>query len=286
MQSGGGVRMASQRRSQSRGYVVPDDAKDSYEALDEASLWERYKTKGDKEAREALVLKYLQLAKYIAGRAAIHLPRDIDERDVLGWAVVGLLEAVEKYDPAQKASFSTFASHRIRGEIQDSVRHLDWLPRLQRQEVKKVTAAAEKLRASLAREPKPEEIARESGMTIESVLDKMSKMTSAELLSLNQPLGEVDAGYDEQGLTLESVVRNPGESPAEIAEKRSKLEELAEAIPKLSENQQRVIYLYYKEGLTLKEVAKVLDLTEGRVCQIHREAVEKLRVKMARWATG
>jgi RNA polymerase sigma factor for flagellar operon FliA len=148
-----------------------------------------------------------------------------------------------------------------------------------------VSAAAEKLRASSGREPEHEEIAREVGMTVEEVHSNLSKLTSAQLLSLDQPLGESGVAGDEYELTLESVVKDSGESPSEIVEKRSKLEALAEAIPRLSENQQRVVYLYYNEELTLKEVAKVLDLTEGRVCQIHKEAIEKLRAKMARWNT-
>jgi RNA polymerase sigma factor for flagellar operon FliA len=250
---------------------------------DEDTLWRQYRKTGDRQAKDTLVLKYLQLAKYIAGRMAIHLPREIDERDVIGWAVVGLLEAVEKYDPDQKASFSTFASYRIKGEIRDSVRQLDWLPRLQRQKVKKVTAAAEKLRASLGREPQHEEVARELDMTVDEVHSQLSKLASAELLSLDQPLGSPLVTGDEYELTLQSVVKDAGESPVEIVEKRSKLEALAEAIPELTENQQKVIYLYYNEELTLKEVAGVLGLTEGRVCQIHKEAVEKLRSKMARW---
>ncbi len=268
--------------SQQRGYVREQAAR----GADEAALWKRYKTTDDKRAKDALVLKYLQLAKYIAGRMAMHLPRQIDERDVIGWAVVGLLEAVEKYDPERKANFSTFASYRIKGEIRDSVRQLDWLPRLQRQKVKKVSAAAERLRASLGREPQHEEIARELGMAVEEVHSNLSKLTSAELLSLDQPLGDSGVAGDQYGLTLESVVEDSGESPAEIVEKKSKLEAMAEAIPQLTENQQRVIYLYYNEELTLKEVARVLDLTEGRVCQIHKEAIEKLRGKLARWNTG
>lgn len=285
MRSTHGGSAVSQQRGHPRTYAVRSDAKEHVQSEDEATLWERYRKKGDNRAKDAIVLKYLQLAKYIAGRMAIHLPREIDERDVVGWAVVGLLEAVEKYDPDQKANFSTFASYRIKGEIRDSVRHLDWLPRLQRQKVKKVSAAAEKLRASSGREPEHEEIAREVGMTVEEVHSNLSKLTSAQLLSLDQPLGESGVAGDEYELTLESVVKDSGESPSEIVEKRSKLEALAEAIPRLSENQQRVVYLYYNEELTLKEVAKVLDLTEGRVCQIHKEAIEKLRAKMARWNT-
>lgn len=120
-------------------------------------------------------------------------------------------------------------------------------------------------------------------MTVEEVQSNLSKLTSAELLSLDQPLREPGRSGDEYELTLESVVRDSGESPVEMADKTSKLEALAEAIPKLTENGQRVIYLYYNEELTLKEVAKVLDLTEGRVCQIHKEAIKKLRARMARW---
>jgi len=275
---------ATDRRYQySQGRALPDDTRNHVQTEDEAKLWQRYKEKDDQQARDALVLKYLYLAKYIAGRIAIYLPAGVDQRDVVSWAVVGLLEAVENYDPAHRASFSTFASHRIKGEIRDGIRNLDWLPRLQRQKVKRVYAATEKLRASLGREPRPEEIADETHMAVDDVLDSLSKATSAELLSLDQPLGNPHLVPDEHVLTLESIVKDPGDSPREIAERTSTLELLADAISKLNENQQKVIYLYYNESLTLKEVAKVLDLTEGRVCQIHKEAISKLRAKMVSW---
>jgi RNA polymerase sigma factor for flagellar operon FliA len=284
VQSSDGVRAASKQPRYAHKEIVRDTSGERFRNEDEAALWERYRNKGDQAAREALVVKYLRLAKYLAGRAMICLPQEIDERDVMGWAVVGLLEAVEKYDPAQKVSFSTFASHRIRGEILDSVRDLDWLPRVQRRGVKKVTGAAEKLRASLGREPRPEEIGDEIGMAVEDVLDNLSKVVGTTLLSLDQPLGD-DSADDESEMTLESVVKDPAESPLEIADKTEKLEMLAQAIPKLNDSQQKVLYLYYNKGLTLKEVAKVLDVTEGRVCQLHRDAIKKLRVKMARWIT-
>lgn len=283
MWSTDGGSAVSEQHGYTQAYAAGGGTRQPSQDQDEDTLWRQYRTTGDKHARDALVLKYLQLAKYIAGRMAIHLPREIDERDVIGWAVVGLLEAVEKYDPDQKAAFSTFASYRIKGEIRDSVRQLDWLPRLQRQKVKKVSAVTEKLRASLGREPQHEEVAHELGMTVDEVHTQLSKLASAELLSLDQPLGHSGVAGDEYELTLQSVVKDSGESPVEVVEKRSKLEALAKAIPELTENQQRVIYLYYNEELTLKEVAKVLDLTEGRVCQIHKEAIGKLRSRMARW---
>jgi len=270
----------------SDGYVEPDDDNRQAQTENESLLWQQYRDNGDQQAKDALVLKYLYLAKYIAGRIAISVPAGVDRRDLVSWAVVGLLEAVEKYDPARKAKFSTFASHRIKGQIHDGMRNLDWLPRLQRQRVKKVDATAEKLRASLGRDPRPEEIADEIGTDVDEVLDSLSKLASAELLSLDQPIKNPHLMSDERELTLESVVKDPGKSPLEVAERTTTLDALAEAISKLNENQQKVIYLYYNEGLTLKEVAQVLDLTEGRVCQIHKEAIGRLRVKMERWSTG
>ena len=286
MQSDSRAHAVSQQTGYSDGYIGRDDNKRQARTENESALWQRYKENGDREAKDALVLKYLYLAKYIAGRIAMSVPAGVDRRDLVSWAVVGLLEAVEKYDPAHKASFSTFASHRIKGQVHDGMRNLDWLPRLQRQKVKKVDATAEKLRASLGREPRAEEIADEIGMKVDEVLDSLSKLASAELLSLDQPIGNPHPASGEHELALESIVKDPGKSPLEIAEKTTTLEALAEAISKLNENQQKVIYLYYNEGLTLNEVAKVLDLTEGRVCQIHKEAIGKLRVKMARWSTG
>jgi RNA polymerase sigma factor for flagellar operon FliA len=286
VQSSERARALHQAYQRPQGRAPNDYNRENAETEDEARLWQQYRKTGDQQAKDALVLKYLHLAKYIAGRMAIYLPADIDRRDVTSWAVVGLLEAVENYDLAQKVSFSTFAFYRIKGEIQDGIRSLDWLPRPQRERVKRIYAAADKLRASLGREPNPDEVADEANMNLDDVLESLSKSSSAELLSLDQPLGKTHRTIDDQELTLEGTVQDPGESPREIAEKTSALEALAQEIPKLNENQQKVIYLYYNEGLTLKEVAKVLDVTEGRVCQIHKEAVIKLRAKMSAWKVG
>ena len=283
VQSSERARAVQQAYQHPQDRAVNDYRQDNAETEDEARLWKRYRKTGDQQAKDALVLKYLHLAKYMADRMAIYLPPDIDRRDVASWAVVGLLEAVENYDLAQKVSFSTFAFYRIKGEIQDGIRSLDWLPRPQRERVKRIYAATDKLRASLGREPNPDEVADEANMTVEDVLESLSKSSSAELLSLDQPLGNAHRTLDDQELTLEGIVQDPGDSPREIAEKTSALEALAREIPKLNENQQKVIYLYYNEGLTLKEVAKVLDVTEGRVCQIHKEAIIKLRAKMSAW---
>ena len=286
------VQSTERARAVRQAYQRPHDRaandynRDNTETEGEDRLWQRYRETGDQQAKDALVLKYLSLAKYMADRMVIYLPSNIDRRDVASWAVVGLLEAVENYDPAQNVSFGTFAFYRIKGEIQDGIRSLDWLPRPQRERVKRIYAATDKLRASLGREPNPDEVADEANMPVEDVLESLSKSTGAELLSLDQPLGNAQRSSDDQELTLEGIVQDPGESPREIAERTSALEVLAREIPKLNENQQKVIYLYYNEGLTLKEVAKVLDVTEGRVCQIHKEAIIKLRAKMSAWNPG
>jgi RNA polymerase sigma factor for flagellar operon FliA len=259
---------------------VNDHDQSHAQAEDETRLWQRYKKTDDRQAKDALVLKYLPLAKYVADRMAIYLLPGIEHRDIVGWAIVGLLEAVENYDLAQKVSFKTFAFYRIKGEIQDAIRNLDWLPRPQRDRVKRVHAATDKLRTRLGKEPTPQEIADEVHMAEDDVLDSLSKSTSVNLVSLDQPLGDTHRTVDDQELTIEDIIEDAGDSPREIADKTSALEALAAAIPKLNENQQKVIYLYYNEGLTLKEVATVLDVTEGRVCQIHTEAITKLRAKM------
>jgi len=286
VQSSERARAVQQAYQHPRAHAANEHRQDNGETEDEARLWQRYRKTGDQQAKDALVLKYLHLAKYMADRMAIYLPPDIDRRDVMGWAVVGLLEAVENYDLGQEVGFSTFAFYRIKGEIQDGIRSLDWLSRPQRERVKRIYAATDKLRASLGREPNPDEIADETNMTVEDVLESLSKSSSAELLSLDQALGKAHGTLDDQELTLEGTVQDPGDSPRDIAEKSSALEALAKQISKLNENQQKVIYLYYNEGLTLKEVAKVLDVTEGRVCQIHKEAIAKLRAKMRAWTVG
>lgn len=242
--------------------------------IDEKHLWVRYKDMGDAQAREELVLRYMKIVKYVAGRMAIHVPSSVELDDLISWGVLGLLDAVEKYDHTQDIKFSTYATIRVRGAILDQIRALDWAPRSLRAMARKVGAARDKLRHELGNEPSNEDIAEEMGATEDQVEDTMAQLQVAHVLSLDDYLPS-----DEDGGTrkVDLLSSDAEPSPEDAMHQQERRDRIVEAILHLPEQQQKVLHLYYYEELTLKEVGAVLDVTESRVCQVHGAAMKALR---------
>jgi len=245
--------------------------------IDEKELWARYKTKGDDAARERLILHHMRIVKYIAGRMAIHVPSNIDMNDLVGWGLLGLLDAIEKFDHQQDIKFTTYASIRIRGSIIDQIRSLDWAPRSLRSLARRVGSAREKLRHEKGGEPSSEDIARDLNLDPEQVDDAMRQLQTAQILSLDDYLPAEDSSESRKiDVTSSASVQSPGQ----LAETNERQERLVQVILQLPDQQQKVLNLYYYEELTLKEIGAVLDVTESRVCQIHGAAMKQLRKVM------
>ncbi len=244
---------------------------------DEKELWVRYKAKGDDAARERLILHHMRIVKYIAGRMAIHVPSNIDMNDLVGWGLLGLLDAIEKFDHQQDIKFTTYASIRIRGSIIDQIRSLDWAPRSLRSLARRVGSAREKLRHEKGGEPSSEDIAKDLNLEPEQVDDAMRQLQTAQILSLDDYLPAEDNSESRKiDVTSSASVQSPGQ----LAETSERQERLVQIILQLPDQQQKVLNLYYYEELTLKEIGAVLDVTESRVCQIHGAAVKQLRKVM------
>lgn len=246
--------------------------------LDEKDSWARYKEQGDQAARESLILHHMRIVKYIAGRMAIHVPSSVDLDDLAGWGIMGLMDAVEKFDHTQDIKFSTYASIRIRGAIIDQIRTLDWAPRSLRAMARKVGQAKEKLRHEQGREPSNSDVAETLGTTEEHVEDTISQLQTANILSLDDYLMPDENSGDTRKVDVTDNHAAP--NPSHVAEQVEKQEYLVEAILQLPDQQQKVLNLYYYEGLTLKEIGAVLDVTESRICQIHSAAMKRLRKAM------
>jgi len=237
-------------------------------------LWQRYKADGDLDAREQLIIYHLDLVKYIAGRMAVRVPSSVSEDDLLGWGVLGLIDAVEKFDIEQNIKFSTYAAFRIRGAIVDEIRSLDWAPRTLRLRARQVDAAVEQLRGEYRREPTIGEIAQRLEMKPEDVETVLASIRDVATVSLN------DVFTDEDGETVSAaafVADREIRTPLDDAMRQESVERLTEAIGRLPEAHQKVLHLYYYEELTLKEIGAVLDVSESRICQIHKEATRRLR---------
>lgn len=245
--------------------------------VDEKELWVRLKERGNEAAREELIVRYMRIVKYIAGRMAIHVPSSIDMDDLIGWGVLGLIDAVEKYDHRQEIKFSTYASIRVRGAIIDQIRSLDWAPRSLRAMARKVGASREKLRHEIGREPSAEDIALDLGTTPEHVEDVMAQLQTAQILCLDDYLPAED---NAEARKIDVTSDRDATSPIKAAEKNERNDQLAQAILRLPEQQQKVLNLYYYEELTLKEIGQVLEVSESRVCQIHSGAMKRLRAVM------
>jgi RNA polymerase sigma factor for flagellar operon FliA len=235
--------------------------------------WEAFAETRDPELREQLILQYTPLVKYVLGRVALHLPTVVDYDDMLSVGTIGLIEAIERFDPAHGVKFETYAIARIRGSIIDGLRSLDHLSRSVRTKAKQERAARVDLTFKLQRPPTDQEVAEAMGLTTEAyrsyLVNAAWTTTSLDTLGFNS-----DA--DEE--SMESlVVADPDAIDVDQAlEQQDRYRELAAAIRTLPERDQRVLTLYYKDELTMREVSEVLGISESRVCQLHARALERL----------
>ncbi len=238
-------------------------------------LWKEYKETGSRQAKDEIVVHYLGLVRFVAGRMAMNSPPQVEKDDLIGWGALGLLDAVEKYDPGQKASFETYASTRIRGAIIDQIRSLDWAPRSLRRKARQLGQATAKLKEKLAREPTDVELVGEMDITETGLFELRTEIHGAYILSLDARIyDDPEAGETTLGDVTGDI---SGPSPDESLFKKELEEKLAAAIERLSTNERQVITLYYYDELTLKEIGEVLALSESRICQIHRAVTKKLR---------
>lgn len=243
-------------------------------AIADKDLWTRWKERADESAREELIVRNMRVVRFIAGRMAMHVPSSIDMDDLVGWGVLGLLDAIEKFDHRQDIKFSTYASIRVRGAIIDQIRTLDWAPRSLRAMARKMGEARDKLRHEMGREPSIDAIADVLGTTLEHIEETVAQLQTAQVLSLQDYLpGEESA----QARLLDQTSDPRVASPDVAISEREKQERIVQAILTLPEQQQKVLHLYYYEELTLKEIGAVLEVSESRICQIHSAAMKALR---------
>ena len=248
---------------------------DAVTKKDLGRLWREYKEKRSVEAKEAITVHYLSLVGFVANRMAMNSPPQVEKDDLIGWGVLGLLDAIEKFDIEQKVSFETYASTRIRGAIIDQIRSLDWAPRSLRRKARQMGQASARLKEKLGREPSEAELAAEMEMTENELFDLMTDVHGAYILSLDAALSDSgEAGETSLG-EVTSDASSP--SPEESLLRKESEQRLVEAIEKLADNERQVITLYYYDELTLKEIGQVLGLSESRICQIHRSVVRKLK---------
>lgn len=234
---------------------------------------------GELNDRDAAIRQYAPLVKYVVGRLAIGLPAILDYEDILSYGTIGLIEALDRFDGSKGVKFETYAISRIRGSIIDALRALDRLPRSVRQKAKRLEAVTLDLTATNGREPTEAELAAGMGMTIgqyNQTLVDCSWVT----VSLD---GLLDRDENNDGAAATEMPADPGEEDfTQRLEKRQMLDALTGAVKGLPEREWLIVSLYYKDEMTMKEIAQILDISESRVCQLHGRALSRLRSRLAR----
>lgn len=229
----------------------------------------------DPAYRDQLITEYLPYVKRIVQRLAVHLPSTVDVDDLMNVGVIGLIQAVDRYDPRRDNKFMTYAIFRIKGAVLSELRARDFLSRSNRRKIRELESAYLRLEQKLGREADDHEIAQELGVDLEQVY-RTKQMSSISFISLEE-LGV--SSRDEKEKLLSYLINNEDDALSMTKLKELK-EAMAQAIKQLPEKERLVISLYYLDELTMKETGKVLGITESRVSQIHSQAVLHLRTKL------
>ena len=241
-------------------------------------LWRRYKERGDGEARDRLILTFAPLVKYVAGRMRSALPSHVEEADLISYGLVGLIGAVERYDPARRVKFETYAVTRIKGAIIDELRALDWVPRSVRARARAIEAKSAELESRLHRAPTDEELAGALGMKLGEFQDALTQISNASIVALDE-MWAVSPGGESMSL-LETLGDARAADPADVLDESDMRDTLADAIARLPERERIVVALYYYDNLSLREIGEILGVTESRVSQLHTKAVLRLKGRL------
>jgi len=248
-------------------------------AIELKDLWRRYKSSGDEQARERLVVAYSPLVKYVSGRMASGLPAHVDEADLISYGLVGLISAIQRFEPEREIKFETYAITRIKGAIIDELRSLDWVPRSVRSRAREIEKANSKLEHTLQRAPTDDEMSAELGMTVEEFQEALLQISNSTVAALDELWTVSDASGDQ--VSLLDTLQDPGApDPAAAMDATELKDRMADAIARLPEREKLVVALYYYENLTLREIGEVLGVTESRVSQLHTKAVLRLRSRL------
>jgi RNA polymerase sigma factor for flagellar operon FliA len=227
-----------------------------------------------KPTGDDILAKYLPLVRFVAEKIHRRLPPGVDLESLINSGVVGLLEALDRYDPKRGVEFEIFARYRIQGEIMQCLRSLDWVSRSVRSWGRKMEAARAKLAGQLVREPTAEEMATELQIPLENYFRLDQQVNDATLLSLDDLSIASEADWER---TQEKYTQNSFLDPLSFVEGKDLVEKLTAAVEVLPERERLVITMYYHEELTLREIGEILELSEGRICQIFGQAVGRLR---------
>ncbi|MGB2952478.1 MAG: RNA polymerase sigma factor WhiG [Gaiellaceae bacterium] len=242
-------------------------------------LWQEFRRTGDKAIRDRLIVNYAPLVKYVAGRVGSGLPAHVDDGDLVQYGLLGLISAIERYDPGRDVKFETYAISRIKGSIIDELRAMDWVPRSVRSRARDIERAIADLESKLGRTPTDEEVASKLGVTEDEFNESLSEISRSSIAALDE-LWTMSSGGDQVAL-IDTLPDTEGPEPQSALAETEMKEALGEAIARLPEREKLVVTLYYYEELTLREIGEVLGVTESRVSQLHTKAILRLKARLA-----
>ncbi|WP_025684948.1 FliA/WhiG family RNA polymerase sigma factor [Paenibacillus maysiensis] len=243
--------------------------------LNHSGLWEQWKEHGDKEAKKQLIEKYLHIVEYVSGRLAVGLPKNVSKDDLASNGVMGLIDALEKFDYERGLQFETYASWRVRGAILDGLRQGDWVPRSVREKAKKIEDAYQHLEQRYLRTVSDEEMSHYLDVSEKEFQNMIQEVAVMSIVSLEDPIRE-----EESETRLSLLVDEKAKNPDHKVNEFTLRDALAHGIDKLTEKERIVVSLLYYEDLSLSEIAEVMSLSPSRISQLHSKAILRLRATL------
>jgi RNA polymerase sigma factor for flagellar operon FliA len=242
--------------------------------MDEAKrekLWMSYSQKRAPEIREQLIMEYVPLVKMVAGRLSMYLGYTVEYDDLVSYGIFGLIDAIDKFDYGKGIKFETYASLRIRGSILDQIRKMDWIPRSVRQKQKQIDAAISKIETESNHVATDEEVAAELNISVDEYYEWQGQTNITNISSIDE--------FVDQGIEVKAFdhTKYANSEPEKVYEKEEVRDLLASSLDNLTEKERMVVLLYYYEELTLKEISRVLEVSESRVSQLHTKALQKMK---------
>lgn len=242
--------------------------------VDKEKLWQEYIKKPTPELREQLIIEYAQLVKLVAGRLSMYLGHNVEYEDLVSYGIFGLIDAIDKFDAEKNVKFETYASLRIRGAILDQIRKMDWIPRTLRQRQRKIDDAIKQVEMRTGKTASDEDIAREIGISDEELGTWQSQLKVTNVVSLSE--------FEETGPepVMDATHNSHFAQPEDVVQEEELKQMLIDSLELLTEKERRVVELYYYEEMTLKEISRILEVSESRISQLHTKALVKMRKKM------
>jgi RNA polymerase sigma factor for flagellar operon FliA len=244
------------------------------------ALWLEFRRTNDQGIRDRLIVTYAPLVKYVAGRVGSGLPAHVDDGDLVQYGLLGLISAIERYDPERDVKFETYAIARIKGAIIDELRAMDWVPRSVRSRAREIERTIAELERRLMRAPTDEEIAARLGITEEELAESLTEISRSSIAALDE-LWTVQGGGGDQIALIDTIEDTDAPDPQHSLSQTEMREAVGEAIARLPEREKLVVTLYYYEELTLREIGEVLGVTESRVSQLHTKAILRLKARLS-----